>query len=523
MTAFLWRALFAVVVVVLIAQNILLWHSSDKISEPTYSIPAAAHKPASSSVTDSQASLGADHSSNWTFHPLKDAENFALNPQQCDAAFPDLWFEIDRATSFWKETIGRSITTNDTSLDWREEGAFRALIHRNQLRILETKGIFSLEGSQFGERTVAVWQQIHRALLGATAAGVTLPSIEFAVSVDDRPNTPEEDENDTHTLWSFSRRYENKAHDRAFVMPDFNFWSWRGVAGSFTEMRARGKDLDEYMPDKIPKAVWRGVVWTNPDVRAPLLEATKGKSWADVVEFDWMTRANYIPMEEFCRYAFLVHTEGRSWSGRLKYLLNCDSVTMIHQREWTAHYYSLLKPDGPEQNFVEVKRDFSDLRGKVKHYLSDQAAAQRVADNAVATFRDRYLTLAAEACYWRKLIEGWNGVAESPEIYEDVQKNVSGKMVTKKMLRGIAFEELVTFRAEWPPKPKEEDKPEGEENGGEGKGGQNGDEGNGGEGSGDEGHGEENGEEGNGGQEGGEEGGENNSNETGDDTEGETG
>lgn len=461
MTAFLWRALFAVVVIVLITQNILLWHSSDRASEPTIPLPATQHKPASTSA-DSQTSLTAD-TSDWTFNPLRDAENFALHPQQCDAAFPGLWYEIDRAVSFWRNDLSRTITANDTSLEWREEGAFRALIHRNQLRILETKGIFSLEGSQFPERTVAVWQQIHRALLGATAAGETLPTIEFSVSVDDRPNTPEEDPNDTHTLWSFSRNYKNPAHERAFVMPDFNFWSWRGVAGSFTEMRGRGKELDEYIPDKIPKAVWRGVVWTNPEVRAPLLKATKNKDWADVVEFDWMTRANYIPLEDFCRYAFLVHTEGRSWSGRLKYLLNCDSVTMIHEREWTAHYYSLLKADGPEQNFVPLKRNFSDLKKKVKHYLSNQDEAQRIADNAVATFRDRYLTLAAEACYWRRLIEGWNEVAETPEIYEDVQRNISGKMETRRMMRGIAFEELVTFRAEWPPKPKEpEPEPEPE-------------------------------------------------------------
>lgn len=447
MTAFLWRALFAVVVIVLITQNILLWHSPDNKAEHTIPIPASGHKPAQAPAAGSQSTLVSE-TKDWTYDPLKHAENFGLTRQQCDIAFPDLWYEIDRSVSVWKNDIKRSITTNDTALDWRDEGAFRALIHRNQLRILETKGIFDLEGSQFPERTIAVWQQINRALLGATAAGVTLPSIEFAVSVDDRPNTPEEDPEDRHTLWAFSRQYKNAAHDRAFVMPDFNFWSWRGVAGSMTEMRSRGKDLDEYIPDKIPKAVWRGAVWTNPDVRGPLLKVTKNKSWADVFEFNWMTRENFIPMEDFCRYAFLVHTEGRSWSGRLKYLLNCDSVTMIHEREWTAHYYSLLVGEGPNQNFVPVKRDFSDLKQKVKFYLSNQYEAQRVADNAVSTFRDRYLTLAAETCYWRRLIESWNEVAESPEIYEDVQKNVSGKVQTISMLRGIAFEEAVISRQE---------------------------------------------------------------------------
>ena len=447
MTALLWRLLFIALLTVLLAQNILLWNSPSKAAEPIVSTSPASPARNSGSSSGSQSTLNPDYK-DWVYEPLKHAENFALNHQQCDIAFPDLWHEIDRSVDYWKHNLSRPITANDTSLEWREEGAFRALIHRNQLRILETKGIFDLEGSQFPERAVAVWSQIHRALLGATAIGETLPSIEFSVSVDDRPNTPEDDPEDTHTLWAFSRKYNNPAHDRAFVMPDFNFWSWRGVAGSFTEMRARGKDLDEYIPDKIPKAVWRGAVWTNPDVRGPLLKVTKNKSWADVFEFDWTTRANFIPMEDFCRYAFLVHTEGRSWSGRLKYLLNCDSVTMIHDREWTAHYYSLLVPDGPKQNFVPVKRDFSDLKKKVQYYLKNTYEAQKVADNAVATFRDRYLTLAAETCYWRRLIHGWRDVAYEPEIYEQVQKDVSGKLQNITMLRGVAYEEIVISRQE---------------------------------------------------------------------------
>lgn len=469
MTAFLWRALFAVVIIVLITQNILLWNSSSRV--PDFATPISTPEHKSEPVPSSKVPLPSEDKS-WKYEPLKDAENFALNRQQCNSAFPDLWYEIDRSVSFWKHNISRQITANDTSLEWRDEGAFRALIHRNQLRILETKGIFDLEGSQFPERAVAVWSQIHRALLGATAAGEKLPSIEFSVSVDDRPNTPEEDPEDKHTLWAFSRQYKNPAHDRAFVMPDFNFWSWRGVAGSFTEMRARGKDLDQYIPDKIPKAVWRGAVWTNPEVRGPLLKVTKNKSWADVFEFDWMTRDNFIPMEDFCRYAFLVHTEGRSWSGRLKYLLNCDSVTVIHERDWTAHYYSLLVPDGPKQNFVPAKRNFSDLKKKVQYYLKHQDEAQRIADNAVATFRDRYLTLAAETCYWRRLIEGWNSVAESPEIYEQVQKNVSGEVKNITMLRGVAFEEIVIGRQELSLKvdePEVEEVAEGTEGEGEGE------------------------------------------------------
>lgn len=56
-----------------------------------------------------------------------------------------------------------------------------------------------------------------------------------------------------------------------------------------------------------------------------------------------------------------VHAEGRSWSGRLKYILNCDSVAIIHDLEWAAWYYHLLAPSGPEKNHIPVRRDHSDL------------------------------------------------------------------------------------------------------------------------------------------------------------------
>jgi len=441
MPGFLQQVLFAGLLVILVTQNILFWRSSGNTQGHTTSLSTSHRKPPSTSKAQTTAPA---HPKEWLFAPQKDSENFALNKKQCDLAFPRLWLEINRSVSVWKNNISRPITVGDISLDSQSGGVFRALIHENQLRILETKGILDQGGSQMPfERAIAAWQQIHRAILGATAAGEKLPSIEFSASVDDKPNLPEGESDDTQTLWAFCRHRKTTAHDRVFLMPDFNFWSWRGVAGSFAEMQAHGKDFDRPLADKIPKLAWRGAIWTNPGIRGSLREMTKDKSWADVLEFDWATRANFVSIEDLCRFAFLAHTEGRSWSGRLKYLLNCESVTVIHELDWTAHYYHLLNSEGHDQNYMPVKRDFSDLEDKVQYYISHPSEAQHIADNAIATFRERYLTLAAEACYWRRLIEGWNEVSDSPEIYEYSQVNVSGVSEIKRRLRGVAFEELI--------------------------------------------------------------------------------
>lgn len=119
---------------------------------------------------------------------------------------------------------------------------------------------------------------------------------------------------------------------------------------------------------------------------------------------------------------------------------------------WTTHYYHLLNPDGLDQNFVSVRRDFSDIETKIRYLFGDREAAQRIADNAVATFRDRYLTLAAEACYWRRLMRNWSEVAVSPRLYQYVKVNLTGNSQVKKRLRGIAFEEVAVsqIRQDWP-------------------------------------------------------------------------
>ena len=80
-------------------------------------------------------------------------------------------------------------------------------------------------------------------------------------------------------------------------------------------MRRRAKLNDAPLSQKIPKAVWRGVMWTNRAIRSKLLEEAEGKDWSDVLEIDWDERKNMIQSEDFCRYMFVVHTEGGSWSG----------------------------------------------------------------------------------------------------------------------------------------------------------------------------------------------------------------
>lgn len=80
-------------------------------------------------------------------------------------------------------------------------------------------------------------------------------------------------------------------------------------------------------------------------------------------------------------------------------------------------------PSGPHQNYVEVERDFTDLPKTMDWLLQNPGKAEQIANNNVKTFRERYLTQAAEACYWRMLWDGWakatsNSTGSSVPVYK---------------------------------------------------------------------------------------------------------
>jgi len=107
----------------------------------------------------------------------------------------------------------------------------------------------------------------------------------------------------------------------------------------------------------------------------------------------------------------------------------------MHKRTWIEPHHALLVSSGPQQNFVEVENDFSDLEDKIAELLEQPERAAQIAANGVETFRDRYLTPAAQACYWRRMIRNWKEVSFEPQGWEFVDG--------VKRIRGIPFETYV--------------------------------------------------------------------------------
>ncbi|KAE8154226.1 glycosyl transferase family 90-domain-containing protein [Aspergillus avenaceus] len=339
----------------------------------------------------------------WEFQTDRDASNEALDRVQCKAAFPGLFEDIVRGVGFWRSQ--GNLATEDLDRIPLEHGMARVFIHRGELYVVAARS----KQEDHRRKILAALSSIHRALV-ADPDRASRRDIEFVLSVEDKVSDVTSADN---PVWVLAR---SATEQGVWLMPDFGFWAWDNPLnsiGPFDQVVNRIKRVDVPWSQKKPQLVWRGKPSFAPKLRRALMDAAQDKPWGDVKQVDWFERTNIMSMEDHCLYMFIAHVEGRSYSGSLKYRQACNSVIVAHKLQYIQHHHYLLVPSGPNQNYIEVERDFSDLSAKIEPLLTDSETAQRIADNSVRTFRDRYLTKAAEACYWRQLFDGYSGVWNS--------------------------------------------------------------------------------------------------------------
>ncbi|KAL9078988.1 MAG: hypothetical protein Q9157_002087 [Trypethelium eluteriae] len=353
----------------------------------------------------------------WSFDTARDGGDYGLSDSQCDAAFPQLYTELHRAVAYTH--TGGNITVDDVDISWKEGGVVRAMIYNRELYIIEAK---YNEGSLDIIRAFALLGSIHRAI---TAFDGPIPNIEFTFSVEDIANLEDPGK---WPLWALARPHDK---EEQWVMPDFGFWAWdTTLVGSYEQVRQGIAQQEPSILEKKPQAIWRGanLAQFNP-IRQDLLDHTRDKEWADVHEVVWEKE----------------HNE--------------QSNQFIKIREWVENYHHLLVAEGPHQNYVQVERDFSDLSEKIETLLDDPLQVELIANNSVATFRDRYLTPAAQACYWRRLFWAWRSVSFEPQLFKKVEipDPASGTTKMKAEWRGEPYQTYVMAAVRdlaIPPQPK---------------------------------------------------------------------
>ena len=383
-------------------------------------------------------------------HPPELLNNLSLTVSQCEAAFPNLTWSIEDVVSQGPFTLAP------------KTAPVLGRIKDGQLHIVKSQRKNELSAEMLNSRTASL-HQIHRALLAAPPSE-PVPDTVFALNFQDQP---------FGTAWAYSIQADPKsrpgfddgnANARTFLMPHFSFWAWKlpfiGSMGRAAEAISQIETkLHPTFASKIPKAVWRGTTWFNsvhnPRLRANLLAAAKDKPWADVEALAWdgpggsdgkgeRTASNSIPIEDFCRYRYILHTEGVTYSGRFQFLQLCASVVITPPIGWMQHATHLAKPvfssalhglegswpaESPitsrswgqgygaeEANIVFVKPDWSDLDDVIGWLEGNPDVAEGIARRQRGLFAGGgYFSPAAEACYWRVLIRGWSEVVQVDE------------------------------------------------------------------------------------------------------------
>jgi hypothetical protein len=291
-------------------------------------------------------------------------------------------------------------------------------------------------------RQSASVQQIYRAI---KTSPEPLPNVSFAFDTHDKSLA---------SSMSYARPVESPSKKIIFPMPHFSFWSWplpfiRSLPAAHRAIDAVEAALPFAAKD--PRAVWRGTTWfnngagSNPRSRQDLVALARGAAWADVEPLDWETNSlvasNAIDIHDFCRYRYIVHTEGIGYSGRLQFHQLCESVLLSPPLEWIQHTTHLAKPifsstllgtvdssthpssrvrqrwpveySQNEANIVFIAPDWSDLHATVEWLQEHQDVAAGIARRQRQTYHGGgYLSPAAEACYWRALLRGWAEVAQ---------------------------------------------------------------------------------------------------------------
>ena len=119
---------------------------------------------------------------------------------------------------------------------------------------------------------------------------------------------------------------------------------------------------------KEEKLLWRGAIM-GLKLREKFLKATKDKPWADVKVLNWHDEnfmANDLKsMPEHCHNKCVAHTEGNSYSGRLKYLQSCKSVVVAHKMEWIQHHHPLMNRVVPSRILSKSSAAFMTSQGRL--------------------------------------------------------------------------------------------------------------------------------------------------------------
>lgn len=180
----------------------------------------------------------------------------------------------------------------------------QAIIHDGELYVVAARAM----GKDHRRKIVATLSAMYWLLFTSTNCATTL-NIEFIFSVEDRVD-------DVgavgHPIWVFSRK---ASEESVWLMPDFRYWLWGHLSNNIRPYRQAVDHVlatESSLPflEKTKKLIWQGKLSFAPKLRCVLLDTAQNQEWGNVKELDWSKKANFLSMEDHCKYMFIRHVEG---------------------------------------------------------------------------------------------------------------------------------------------------------------------------------------------------------------------
>ncbi|KAL0425978.1 UNVERIFIED_CONTAM: hypothetical protein Sradi_1132600 [Sesamum radiatum] len=190
-----------------------------------------------------------------------------------------------------------------------------------------------------------------------------LPDLELMFDCDDRPVVQSKDFRQPGSDPPPLFRYCSDWRNLDIVFPDWSFWGWAET--NIRPWRSVLKDIREgnkivKWEDRVPYAYWKG----NPHVcpwRADLMKCnvTDQNDWnTHLYVQDWVAESQkgykQSNLGDQCTHRYKIYIEGWAWSVSEKYILACNSPTLLMTLRW---YDFFIRGMTPQHHYWPVREN----------------------------------------------------------------------------------------------------------------------------------------------------------------------
>ena len=191
-----------------------------------------------------------------------------------------------------------------------------------------------------------------------------------------------------------------KRHPDFTCCPDFTFWDWCGM--KYEKYAPKIISNGEIAP-KSKKMFWRGTKY--PKLRGPLVDLSE--KHPDLIDAKFSNpnknHENFVSLEDaVLNYSYFIDLQASGWSPRVKYFLQSRRLTFLQERFHKAYYEKDLIP---MEHYIPIKKDLSDLIGKIKWANDHPEEVKNITENAF-NFSMQNLSINSVNEKWRSIIKG---------------------------------------------------------------------------------------------------------------------